>query len=596
MQRTTDGLGRHPVASRSWKAGLAPAVLALFLLCTPTHGGTVYHVSVEGSDDNPGTADAPLATIQHAISQVGPGDTVRLGPGTFQERISFLRSNSGQEGAPVVLEGTLDEDGTRLSRIDGGDRVDPRSWQPAPDFGPSVYQNTSFPYEPAQMLIDGSFLAHMDRSAGNAMEVLAWPEDHAIATEFLKLKIPFWETLGGIFAHHPDPGKETTYLRLAGGADPRDHTVAITPAEAVITINHASHIIIRNLEVASGDTGILVRGHRSSHNNIENCFIVNGRKRIHITLGAQNTTIRNCEIIMGFHGHDTGAWHGGKTKRHAKQEYIYHHFKYGHSRGAIEDDSAIWVGRGTENTLIENNRLKDGVLGIASRDTSGLIVRNNTISNYSNVGVMPRDATSMQCYDNHLSNNSINIRLHRINTGGPFEVYIYRNRLSLPMDAGWHIFSHSRWGEKGYTPPKATLYHNTFRGGDAGFSMPDHRNMPEGVPGFRLINNLFDSDRSLRRTELTRPEAMGVFDYNWIGGRQPDPMPQWVGPDNIVAEGERIGTEPDVFTLPEGHQARNAGIDLSQPFTIDGQTHEPLPGLDPGYFSGSRPDMGALQH
>jgi len=51
---------------------------------------------------------------------------------------------------------------------------------------------------------------------------------------------------------------------------------------------------------------------------------------------------------------------------------------------------------------------------------------------------------------------------------------------------------------------------------------------------------------------------------------------------------------PD-FLLPAGSSSRNAGIDLSKRFTIDGTTYDPLPGMTPGYFSGSRPDLGALQ-
>ena len=37
------------------------------------------------------------------------------------------------------------------------------------------------------------------------------------------------------------------------------------------------------------------------------------------------------------------------------------------------------------------------------------------------------------------------------------------------------------------------------------------------------------------------------------------------------------------------------GLDLSRSFTVVGRTYPGLPGMAPGYFSGSRPDAGALQ-
>jgi len=51
---------------------------------------------------------------------------------------------------------------------------------------------------------------------------------------------------------------------------------------------------------------------------------------------------------------------------------------------------------------------------------------------------------------------------------------------------------------------------------------------------------------------------------------------------------------PD-FALPSGSDARSAGIDLSRSFTIAEIAYAALPGMTAGYFSGSKPDLGALQ-
>lgn len=52
---------------------------------------------------------------------------------------------------------------------------------------------------------------------------------------------------------------------------------------------------------------------------------------------------------------------------------------------------------------------------------------------------------------------------------------------------------------------------------------------------------------------------------------------------------------PD-FTLAPDSTARGKGLDLSKPFTLDGKTHDPLPGMNPGYFRGTAPDCGAVHY
>jgi hypothetical protein len=50
---------------------------------------------------------------------------------------------------------------------------------------------------------------------------------------------------------------------------------------------------------------------------------------------------------------------------------------------------------------------------------------------------------------------------------------------------------------------------------------------------------------------------------------------------------------PD-FQLPANSAARNAGIDLSKSFNINGKIYAALPGMDLGYFKGTYPDLGAI--
>lgn len=54
------------------------------------------------SDDNPGTASAPFATIQKAASAARPGDVVKIRDGIYRETVA--PANSGTEENPIVFE------------------------------------------------------------------------------------------------------------------------------------------------------------------------------------------------------------------------------------------------------------------------------------------------------------------------------------------------------------------------------------------------------------------------------------------------------------------------------------------------------------
>jgi len=54
--------------------------------------GQIYYVSVTGSDSNSGIQSSPWRTIQYAANSVSAGDTIRVQPGTYAERVN-LRVN-----------------------------------------------------------------------------------------------------------------------------------------------------------------------------------------------------------------------------------------------------------------------------------------------------------------------------------------------------------------------------------------------------------------------------------------------------------------------------------------------------------------------
>ncbi len=76
---------------------------------------TEYHVSVQGSDKNNGTAAAPLKTISAAANVAQPGDVITVHGGTYRERVNPPRGGTSDakrityraaKGEKVVIKGS----------------------------------------------------------------------------------------------------------------------------------------------------------------------------------------------------------------------------------------------------------------------------------------------------------------------------------------------------------------------------------------------------------------------------------------------------------------------------------------------------------
>jgi hypothetical protein len=74
-----------------------------------------YYVSTDGDNGNPGTQSNPWKTIQFAVDQSEPGDTIYVRAGTYNESVALRKS--GLEGKPITLAAYGDEAVT----INGGD-------------------------------------------------------------------------------------------------------------------------------------------------------------------------------------------------------------------------------------------------------------------------------------------------------------------------------------------------------------------------------------------------------------------------------------------------------------------------------------------
>ncbi|MBN2610366.1 MAG: right-handed parallel beta-helix repeat-containing protein [Bacteroidales bacterium] len=79
---------------------LTVAVLVSLMYCTYSQP---YYVSTTGNDNNTGTIDNPFATIEKAIGEAEPGETIYVRGGTYQLVTTINISKDGAENAKISL-------------------------------------------------------------------------------------------------------------------------------------------------------------------------------------------------------------------------------------------------------------------------------------------------------------------------------------------------------------------------------------------------------------------------------------------------------------------------------------------------------------
>jgi len=147
------------------------AFLCLCALVLPAvTSGRDYYVNCKhpkASDENPGTADEPWKTVQHAAAVVVPGDTVHVMPGVYPESIVLKpKPKDAKKPAPHPMRRgrtpariTFIADGDAPAIIDGAARLRPKDLKPTDVKG--VFAWTP----PAPLVVAG---------AGRPPQPLAW--------------------------------------------------------------------------------------------------------------------------------------------------------------------------------------------------------------------------------------------------------------------------------------------------------------------------------------------------------------------------------------------------------------------------------------
>jgi hypothetical protein len=92
-----------PAANRAPPAQTRPTRPPLTVPVVPPPGGRILAVTAEADDGGHGSPTDPFGSIDAALAEARPGDTVAVGPGTYG---GFRTARSGNPAAPIRLIGT----------------------------------------------------------------------------------------------------------------------------------------------------------------------------------------------------------------------------------------------------------------------------------------------------------------------------------------------------------------------------------------------------------------------------------------------------------------------------------------------------------
>ena len=614
------------------------------LLCAALLSGSVFagelYVSPSGNDKAAGTEKAPFATITRAAAAAKPGDTVKIGPGIYRERISFRRS--GKKGAPVTFAGTRGKNGEFLTVVEApGTNL--AGWTPAPEIGPRVWK-APLAKRPDLVMMNGSMIAYINpltmdlprrkelpkELAEDAFwgkfgpgckrlpgfDLMRLPPDIWVK-HFLfgKRKEQFWPVIGNVLSGWY---KGFLYVRFADERTPQENVFTATYGTGFTV--WSSHLVFRDLHMRGSRVQIWI-AKTSSDITVDSCLLMHGCCRVRIDAGASDVTVKNSILTAGFIRSDLFRL---RSKEDMRGALLYLIFKYVIGT-ALSDDSGVrdW-GTGTK---ICGNLFLQGLIGM---DACGVDceVSGNVVREMSSVGICTGATTVGRLHGNLLTNCGILLRIHDLRgKRAKREEYHYNNLFVQARHSGSHTYVHcesDRWGPdmvnfvKGtrtyrQDPPdpvdagKIYIYHNTFWGGvdfgwERAFGVREYSQRFRMALPFFVFNNIFKDNPLLevKTHEVPGPNLLYVFNTRAASVPRREPDVAKVNKVLTVESSRKVWNKNDLPGLPDltlapGSPALEAGVDVSKPFTLNGKNFPALPGFEPGYFKGRAPAAGALQ-
>ena len=531
-------------------------------------------------------------TIQQWLDLASPGDTLRLTPGVYHERLT-IRTPS------LTLEG--DPSGTVV--IDGGTPTS--GWVPAPEVGSGVYKAT-LPFVPWAMTDSAGAIWRINQDTMNGVQVYG-----CLADGFAYLRQPaqgkytgnigetvnsYWDGIGALFGVKGS----LTYVRYQHGEDPGTTGLRAAPTGATIKIDNVPDITLTRLTITGGEQQVWLTGAACSGAHVTRCRLATGRRRVLIDQGAHDNVIEQCDIwsaSQGFGLYTPGEWDrtSGAAYDLVVKAHIYNENKFCVGR-TTEDDTGVYLNSGPGNQVV-GCTIHDGVVGVRCEGGDGHQVTDNRITGMSAQGVWLLDgAASATILRNQFKDAEHHIRIQSCQSTRPRQYWIGLSTFWQPRpdsQSPKHINT-SFEGVDGTTVASSAeiwVYHNSFAGG--GWSIDAGRasgTTQHTLPKLRCVNNICSS----YGIASSGGNAPGVWAYNW-STRSSYPGAE---EGNVWGDGTRLWDDqacPD-FAIPAtdlGDTARQGALDVSQPFTVAGVSYPPLPGVAAPLAAFGAPETGA---
>lgn len=576
-------------------------------------------VATTGDDGDTGAFPSNCwLTLQKAADTAAAGETVYILAGTYSGQVNITRS--GTVGNPITFVGACTNDAANCSDSDPwlgiqrGDTDVSGSWE-VYDAANGIYRK-NLGFKMGHMVdVSGGVSrqlwriadVYMNGSTAGVCSISTTGLGHMAITPTRDCggsssAIKYWdgvEAWVGYIAPY-------TYIRYRNKDDVNAKTLRAsgfvqtnftpTAASCSILMNGASYWVIKNLSIRGGQQGLCLRN--VSNVTVEYNHFAGSQRRVYAHGTSSNVTIQNNKFEGSYLGTIAYEAAGGNPwdidpsfpERRLVQSKLYagvDKFIVGESSGI---DASVWFGTigsgGTQqaNLVKSNTFSKVGVGPMTVGATNGLKIHDNTIDRCFAQCIYAPDTpnANMEILGNTVSRcGEYCMRFDIAGGAGVGPWFIGFNKSWLPFNERHHLFPN-------YEGTSAVIwyYHNTHTGG---------LECVEGSATNRIrhLNNLYDCNVGFGSG--ANFEAFGYnTSQNAMGSTGCAATANSCNKVHGSATWTHNSSQPD-FILPDGHTAINAGVNLSQCFTLNVQYCPTLPRAGVGYFLGSAPDAGAVE-
>ena len=603
-------------------------------------GSKTYYVdTTHGSDNNDGSSAHPLQHIQKAIDLAEAGERIFVRRGLYFESLQI--NKSGSTSKPIVIEGETDANGNLLAHIHGGEKITGQ-WVSAEGdplngvrLDNGVYKLTGIQGNTYAMTIyeDGVFKdiprVDVNTVGDNAVhyfekraEVFNIKPSDTVPLYSGNVRARYWDGIEAIytqvgdtlyirFGDYQNPNNLALY-RAGGGAQniETNRTAKLNEhieQSATFKIDNASYITLKNLKIDGAQSGVMIRGENAHHNRVEYCDIVNGQHRIMLTQETHDNLVAHNRLHMVLLSKYRpmawwDIWRKDKTGideenyKYVVAQHYYEAYKHeiGLNTSGPQDDTGVYLYSAGGGNEIAHNEIYDTLAGVFGDEIGGVKIHHNYFHHISGTSVgrgRGLEGDGAYVYQNNFMNVHIAVRFNADEVEHAKErLWFYDNLIYNPLGLGVAIYPTLYEGAES-AHAELCFYHNT-----AVNVGNDNLDQLFGGDNILFVNNLYYKSK----INFTPDREIGHFAYNWFEELNTiQGTPKRFENNNIEADGTIPFTLPDTFTnnrasfaLNADSTAKGAGIDLSEPFEIDGNNYEPLPGIKGGYSH----DMGVITH